>query len=316
MDLLKIGEWWAFAPEGPMWYRGFAVWPATQGEEFLRPILRKYGVERFVVGHSVTESRQDIKVRLDGRVFLIDTGMLSSHYDGRASALEIRDGTFTAIYPGEREIVFPPLAEALEDPEVSEIVTRFGQKGGNLAPQNVCNETSYAEVRDTGEQVVVTVFLHNVPTRLSCGEDLDPGDLLVDLLVEPGFADELRDRIPIEDPKPDLIARVETLKRKSKQNGDQLTAKIRVRNIGPADAEGPFEISLVVSKDKNLRKNDDVLETWVIPSLGADRSKRLRFRESGLDPLEGKYLFVRVDRRKAVAESNERNNKRPWQTIP
>ncbi len=49
--------------------------------------------------------------------------------------------------------------------------------------------------------------------------------------------------------------------------------------------------------------------------MGADGSKRLHFRESGLDPLEGKYLFGRVDLKKAVAESSERNNKRPWQTI-
>ncbi len=218
--------------------------------------------------------------------------------------------------PAVQEIVRRHLEWLLEDPEVSEIVTRIGAKAGSLVPQNVCNWTSYAETRDTGEQMVVTVFLHNVPIELSCGEDLDPADLLVDLLLEPGFADELRDSIPIAGPKPDLIARVETLQRKSKQNGDQLTARIRVRNIGPAAAEGPFEVSLVVSNDNKLNKNDDVLETWVIPFLGAYGSKPLRFLESGLGPLEGKYLFVRVDGKKAVAESNERNNRRPWQTIP
>ncbi len=218
--------------------------------------------------------------------------------------------------PPVQEIVRRHLEWQLEDPEISDIVTRFGNKGGSLAPQNVCNLTSYAELRDTGEQVVVTVFLHNVPTALSCGEDLEPSDIIADLLLEPGFADELRDRMPLENLKPDLIARLETLRRKSKQNGDQLKAKIRVRNIGPADAEGPFEISLVVSNDTKLDKNDDILETWIIPFLGAHGSKRLRFRESGLDPLEGKYLFVRVDGKKAVAESNERNNRRPWQTIP
>ena len=111
------------------------------------------------------------------------------------------------------------------------------------------------------------------------------------------------------------MARVATLKRKSKQDGDQLTAKIRVHNIGAADAEGPFEVSLVVSGDKKLTKKDNTLATWTIASLGADRSKLLRFKESALGTLAGKHLFVRIDRNKAVAESNEGNNKRPWQVI-
>ncbi len=222
----------------------------------------------------------------------------------------------TLLPPAVQAIVRRHLEWPLDDPEVSALVTRIGTKGGSLEPQNVCNWTSYAELLDTGEQVVATVFLHNVPTHLSCGEDLDPADLMVDLLLEPGFADELRDSIPVEDAKPDLIARVETLRRKSKRNGDQLTTRVRVHNIGPADAEGPFEVSLIVSNDKNLNRRDEVLETRLIPSLAADSSKRLSFRSSGLDPLEGRYLFVRVDRKKVVAESNERNNKRPWQTIP
>jgi hypothetical protein len=41
-------------------------------------------------------------------VFLIDTGMLSSVYEGgRSSALVISNGTFTAIYPdGSEELLF------------------------------------------------------------------------------------------------------------------------------------------------------------------------------------------------------------------
>jgi hypothetical protein len=32
---------------------------------------------------------------------MIDTGMLAGHFPGRASALEIADGNFKAIYTGE-----------------------------------------------------------------------------------------------------------------------------------------------------------------------------------------------------------------------
>jgi hypothetical protein len=44
-------------------------------------------------------------------VFLIDTGMLSSHYTGgRSSALEISGETITAIYTDGREVLasLPP----------------------------------------------------------------------------------------------------------------------------------------------------------------------------------------------------------------
>jgi hypothetical protein len=43
-------------------------------------------------------------MRFEGKIFLIDTGMLSSYYrGGGASALEIQDGGFTAIYLNSRE---------------------------------------------------------------------------------------------------------------------------------------------------------------------------------------------------------------------
>ena len=38
----------------------------------------------------------------DDRVFLIDTGMLSETYQGRASAIELTDTGATAIYPDDR----------------------------------------------------------------------------------------------------------------------------------------------------------------------------------------------------------------------
>ena len=51
-------------------------------------------------------ARERIRVRFKNRVFLIDTGMLSSYYTGgRPSALEIDGGTFTAIYLDHREIL-------------------------------------------------------------------------------------------------------------------------------------------------------------------------------------------------------------------
>jgi hypothetical protein len=50
-----------------------------------------------VAGHTV-RPKYDVAARFDKRVFLIDTGMLKKQYGGRASALEIQNGRFTAYY--------------------------------------------------------------------------------------------------------------------------------------------------------------------------------------------------------------------------
>jgi len=220
-----------------------------------------------------------------------------------------------SLLPSEvQEIVVRHLEWQLEIPEASDLATRLGSKGGSLAPQNVCNYVIYVQLRETGEEVVVSVFLHDVPVDLSCDEDIRPFEFAEAILLEEGFKQELMDRLPPESPQPELIARLEKLKRKTKAKGDQLKTRIRVRNIGTADAEGPFEVWLVVSDDAKVNRKDEVLEKWVIPFLGADGAKVLRFKRTGLEDLEGKYLFVRVDRKHEVAESNE-DNDRPWQVL-
>jgi hypothetical protein len=59
-----------------------------------------------VVAHTITDSWR-ITVRCGGRVFLIDTGMmLEQANQGRASALEIQKGQFTAHYSnGEQQVL-------------------------------------------------------------------------------------------------------------------------------------------------------------------------------------------------------------------
>ena len=100
--LLDIGRWSVLDPEGPLWFRGFAMWSPDAGAMQIQQLLQRYRVAHFVVGHTITPTRR-ITPRFSGAVILIDTGMLSSYVPGgTASALEIQDGRFTAIYPSER----------------------------------------------------------------------------------------------------------------------------------------------------------------------------------------------------------------------
>lgn len=97
----QIGKSSLLREEGPMWFRGFATWPETEAGK-VTAILEHFKAQRFVTGHTPVVKR--ITPRFENRVFLIDTGMLSTHYEGgRASALELSGETATAIYVDGRE---------------------------------------------------------------------------------------------------------------------------------------------------------------------------------------------------------------------
>jgi Calcineurin-like phosphoesterase len=96
-EIMKVDSWLSINPEGALWYRGLSTLPDDpQGGPFAA-MLQKYGAKRFVTGHTPQQNRS-ITVRFGGRAVLIDTGMLTSVYKGRASALEIDGDKLTAYY--------------------------------------------------------------------------------------------------------------------------------------------------------------------------------------------------------------------------
>ena len=110
--LLRIGTWSIFNGNGPLWFRGFATWSTAEGTPQMAKLLQRYNVAHFVVGHT-PPSPMRITPRFSAAVFLIDTGMLSSYFRGGvASALEIRDGRFTAIYADQRTTLLEAGAQA------------------------------------------------------------------------------------------------------------------------------------------------------------------------------------------------------------
>src|SRR5437016_6524825 len=94
---LEYGGWLSIHENGPLWFRGYAQWTDAEGAPQIQRLTQAFNVARFVVGH--TPQPGQIVSRFDGKVFLIDTGMLSSYVSGgRASALEIKDGQVSFIY--------------------------------------------------------------------------------------------------------------------------------------------------------------------------------------------------------------------------
>jgi hypothetical protein len=109
--LLGVGKWSIFEPEGPLWFRGYATWPenADTADTLVTPLLARFGVARFVTGHTPQPGR--VLSRFNNRLIVIDTGMLTTFYkDGRPSALELAGAKITAIYPDGRTPIVSPAA--------------------------------------------------------------------------------------------------------------------------------------------------------------------------------------------------------------
>ena len=108
-EFLEYRNWLSVRPDGPLWFRGYNQWTDEKGAPQITKVLKAYGANHIVVGHSVQQGGR-IRPRFDGKVFLIDTGMLSSYYKGgRASALEIRGADeFFAHYTDQQSVPLKP----------------------------------------------------------------------------------------------------------------------------------------------------------------------------------------------------------------
>lgn len=90
-----------FSPEGPLWAREDSMCLPVTVEGTLDASLAALGARQLVVGHTVTFNKR-ISSRLDGKVIMIDTGMLNSVYTGGvASALVVEKGKNSAFYLGQ-----------------------------------------------------------------------------------------------------------------------------------------------------------------------------------------------------------------------
>jgi len=105
--LAGIGHWLCMREDGPLWFRGYDEWSEEEGRQQTEKILAAYEATHIVVAHTVQKTAH-IRCRFGGRVFLIDTGMLSTYWrGGRASALEIHAGRkFNGVYLDGQESIF------------------------------------------------------------------------------------------------------------------------------------------------------------------------------------------------------------------
>jgi Calcineurin-like phosphoesterase. len=114
VGFLGYGDWLSVRVDGPLWFRGYDQWSEEEGAAQIGKVLESYNARRIVVGHTVQKGGR-MRPRFGNRVFLIDTGMLSSYYPGgRPSALEILgNAKFTAEYTDQRVVLVEPAGSSL-----------------------------------------------------------------------------------------------------------------------------------------------------------------------------------------------------------
>ncbi len=117
-------------PAGPTWYRGTASCSSLIEGDELNAALDTIGASRVVFGHTPTITRQ-VQQRMKGRIVEIDTGMLSTHYDGSGNALVIEGGKLAVINQhgkADLEPIDHPVrvgheSMAIDDNELASILT-------------------------------------------------------------------------------------------------------------------------------------------------------------------------------------------------
>ena len=105
VHLLDVSKWLCMRDDGPLWFRGYDAWTDEAGVEQISKVLAPYHASHIVVAHTVQKGPH-IRSRFDGKVFLIDTGMVYKDKGGKPSALDIQSGKFTAIYLDGQDTLF------------------------------------------------------------------------------------------------------------------------------------------------------------------------------------------------------------------
>jgi hypothetical protein len=151
VEFLRHGDWLSVRVNGPLWFRGYDQWSDEEGAPQVSKLLERYKATHLVVGHTVQKGGR-IRPRFGDKVFLIDTGMLSSYYypDGKASALEICGGAkFIGVYLDQQVVFLDSAGSAPKDGGTGEHLgagdaATVSEKPAVLPADRICSATAAA----------------------------------------------------------------------------------------------------------------------------------------------------------------------------
>lgn len=101
-ELIRLALGAELGSESPLWYRGTVYCNPLLEAPVLNSALERLGAARLVVGHTPTGDRR-ARALLDGRLIMLDTGMLAQYYAGRPAALLIEPGGIRVQYGDDAE---------------------------------------------------------------------------------------------------------------------------------------------------------------------------------------------------------------------
>ncbi len=130
--------------DGPVWYRKDAFCYPNTEYITLDAALSALNANRVVVGHTPTRNKL-VTSRMDGKVFLLDAGMLKSVYKGRAAALVIEGSKLTAVYGDDT-------ATGAVHKEQRKVGNRAGRVTDNEL-ENILRNGEILSIEDVGEGV-------------------------------------------------------------------------------------------------------------------------------------------------------------------
>ncbi len=133
-----------FLADGPLWYRGTA-W-CNENAEVVRVdrVLNHMRASRVALGHTPTPDSLIIE-RMDGRVLMLDTGMLTEVYKGRGSALIESSRRLAAAYAGSAGTA-----------AIEPAPRRVGSRSGGLTDdqlEDILANGEVVSIEDVGEGV-------------------------------------------------------------------------------------------------------------------------------------------------------------------
>jgi Calcineurin-like phosphoesterase len=150
LEFLRHEDWLSVRADGPLWFRGYDQWSEEEGAPQVSKVLEGYTATHLVLGHTVQKGGR-IRPRFGNKVFLIDTGMLSSYYPGgRASALAIcGHAKFVAVYLDQQVVLLdsagssPQTGGPGEHPGMGDVAT-VSEKLASLPVARICSPATAA----------------------------------------------------------------------------------------------------------------------------------------------------------------------------
>lgn len=146
---------------GPLWYRGMVGCSALVEGDVLAESLAAIGARRVVIGHTPTVTRHVLQ-KFDGQVIEIDTGMLSSAYQGSGNALIITGDKLSVVNESDSGAEMPvphPRRVGARDDELSAEVLETLLTAADITSTRT-DETGRTIVElGTGDQAVSALFL-------------------------------------------------------------------------------------------------------------------------------------------------------------